>query len=69
YIGLSSRLFSQLCAGVNLDFPYRDLFLHYRFLKNPEQRPQFSDRPQAWNVPPSFWQKLNRKLSGLLKKV
>ena len=69
YIGLSSRLFSQLCAGVNLDFPYRDLFLHYRFLKNPEQRPQFSDRPQAWNVPPNFWQKLNRKLSGLLKKV
>jgi len=30
YIGLSSSLFTRLCSGENLDFPYRDIFLHYR---------------------------------------
>lgn len=39
YIGLSADLFNQLCSGKNIDFPYRDTFLHYRFLHEPEKRP------------------------------
>ncbi|MBR8829152.1 MAG: sugar transferase [Gomphosphaeria aponina SAG 52.96 = DSM 107014] len=35
YIGLSPRLFARVCAGENIDFPYRDVFLYYRYLHQP----------------------------------
>jgi hypothetical protein len=49
YIGLSATLFSRLCAGENLDFPYRDLFLHYRYLHEPAARPQFSGKARPYD--------------------
>jgi hypothetical protein len=66
YIGLSSKLFEQVCAGENLDFPYRDLFLHYRYLHEPEKRPQFKGKPQPYNAPPSLANRMMKKL-GLAK--
>ncbi len=33
YIGVSSKFFQQVCSGQNVLFPYRDLFLYYRYLK------------------------------------
>jgi hypothetical protein len=53
YIGLSSKLFARLCNGENVDFPYRDVFLHYRYLRDPENRPALAGklvaaRPQRW---------------------
>ncbi len=33
YIGVSSKFFQQVCSGKNVLFPYRDLFLYYRYLK------------------------------------
>lgn len=63
YIGLSSSLFTRLCSGENLDFPYRDIFLHYRYLYQPSQRPIFTDSPKPYQTPnPTFWQKVTRKL-------
>jgi len=63
YIGLSSSLFTRLCSGENLDFPYRDIFLHYRYLYEPSQRPVFTDSPKPYQPPtPTFWQKVTRKL-------
>ena len=44
YIGLASSLFSQLCAGKPIDFPYQDIFLHYRYLHEPENRPVLTNR-------------------------
>ena len=44
YIGLASSLFSDLCAGKTIDFPYRDIFLHYRYLHEPENRPALPNR-------------------------
>jgi hypothetical protein len=41
YIGLSADLFNQLCSGGNVDFPYRETFLYYRYLYEPEKRPKF----------------------------
>ncbi|MFM2432702.1 MAG: hypothetical protein RLZZ511_3916 [Cyanobacteriota bacterium] len=49
YIGLPSGLFREICAGQNWSCAYRDVFLHYRYLREPEARPQFSGSPQ---VPP-----------------
>ena len=63
YIGLSSSLFTRLCSGENLDFPYRDIFLHYRYLYQPSQCPIFTDSPKPYQPPtPTFWQKVTRKL-------
>jgi hypothetical protein len=63
YIGIPSKAFTRVCKGENVDFSYRDVFLHYRYLHNPENRPNFtgsklSYRPQ----PPSLTKKLLRKL-------
>ena len=62
YIGLSSSLFAQVCEGENIDFPYRDLFLHYRFLHEPERYPQFKSSPKAYNQQPNLIQKALKKL-------
>ncbi|NJO28152.1 MAG: sugar transferase [Richelia sp. SL_2_1] len=62
YIGLSANLFTRLCNGENIDFPYRETFLHYRYLHEPEQRPKFTTKPKAYNAPPSFTTRVLRKL-------
>jgi hypothetical protein len=62
YIGLSSSLFSRLCQGENIDFPYRELFLHYRYLRKPETRVSLAGKPEAYNAPPSFYRRVARKL-------
>lgn len=63
YIGLFASLFTRLCAGENIGFPYRDLFLHYRYLYEPEKRPKFNGKPKAYNQPPNLATKLLRKLN------
>jgi hypothetical protein len=62
YIGLSSKLFNRICEGENIDFPYRDVFLHYRYLHDLEKLPQFKSKPKAYNAAPSFATKVLRKL-------
>ncbi|MEO0867162.1 MAG: Npun_R2821/Npun_R2822 family protein [Cyanobacteria bacterium J06642_11] len=47
YIGISSKVFTRLCTGENLEFPYRDLFLHYRYLHDPQQQPAFQGKPKS----------------------
>jgi hypothetical protein len=62
YIGLSSKLFQRICEGENVDFPYRDLFLHYRYLQEPENRPVFTEKPQSHTTSPSLTKRVLRKL-------
>lgn len=62
YIGLSSKLFSQICRGENITFPYRDVFLHYRYLHQPEKCPRFTTKPTPYDRPPTLKTKLFRKL-------
>jgi hypothetical protein len=68
YIGISSKRFSQLCTGENVAFPYRDLFLHYRYLHEPDQRPFLSGPLVTPAKPPNLlqrgWKKLSVMLSG-----
>ena len=49
YIGLSSSLFGRLCAGENIDFPYREVFLHYRYLHDSSSRPDLSGKARPYN--------------------
>ena len=62
YIGVSSKVFTKLCSGENIDFPYRDIFLHYRYLRTPEQRPQFVTKPKPYNASLSWKQRILKKL-------
>lgn len=62
YIGLSARFFKQLCSGENIDFPYRDIFLHYRYLKHPEDQPKFQGQPVPYNAPPGLFTRLKQKI-------
>jgi hypothetical protein len=39
YMSIDSTKFAQLCAGEDVEIPYRDVFLHYRYLKSPEKMP------------------------------
>lgn len=61
YIGLSSSLFKQLCAGENLDFPYCNVFLHYRYLHEPSERPPLIGKPRPYNTR-SFTDRILTKL-------
>jgi hypothetical protein len=66
YIGVSSRYFNRLCQGENLMFPYRDLFLDYRYAHEPHQRPVLQGKPQGYNQSPGFWQRLITKATKRL---
>lgn len=67
YIGVSSKCFKGICAGDNIEVPYRDIFLHYRYLNTPEQRPQLRGKPKSLKPQPTLQQRVSRKLTGLMR--
>lgn len=69
YIGVSARFFSQLCAGNNILFPYRDLFLHYRYLHESEQ-PELAGKPVPYKASAlKAHQKVIRKARQLVARI
>jgi hypothetical protein len=38
YMSISASKINLLCAGEDVEIPYRDVFLHYRYLNSPEMR-------------------------------
>lgn len=63
YIGISSQRFKHLCQGENLAIPYRDVFLHYRYLHEPECQPTYFGIPEPPMSPyPTMTQKILRKI-------
>lgn len=63
YIGISSSCFRRLCEGENVNFPYRDIFLRYRYLDAPEKQPVLRGRAQPCPAPPP------NRIQRLLRKV
>ncbi|BAZ30555.1 hypothetical protein NIES4074_30160 [Cylindrospermum sp. NIES-4074] len=64
YIGVPPNINQAVCAGENIEFPYRDLFLYYRYLHEPEKRPVFKNPPQRYDAPlPSLLTRALRKLN------
>ena len=57
YMSVSSTKFTQLCAGKDVEIPYRDVFLHYRYLNCPEEHPQSFFRP-------NFWEQIQRHIKN-----
>ena len=68
YIGVSARFFSRVCAGENILFPYRDLFLHYRYLHEPA--PQLIGKPTHYQKPAlSSYQRIMNKARQLTTAI
>lgn len=65
YIGLSSKLFARLCQGENIDLPYRDVFMHYRYLHAPDTRPSLVGNLGS-NRPARGWRRYLKPLAKLL---
>lgn len=65
YIGLSSRLFKRVCAGENIDFPYRSIFLHYRYLYETQNYPQLKSSPVWYSQPKSLGERVRKKLQRI----
>jgi hypothetical protein len=57
YIGVKPQRMEQVCSSGMGNFPYRDLFLNYRFLHEPDKRPVLKEAPK-----PTFVQKVLTKL-------
>ncbi|MBK1987210.1 sugar transferase [Sphaerospermopsis aphanizomenoides BCCUSP55] len=51
YIGIHPRIHQAVCTGDNIEFPYRDLFLYYRYLHEPDKRPSFTTPPLSPHTP------------------
>jgi hypothetical protein len=70
YLSIPSSKFTKICAGEDVDIPYQDLFLHYRYLKSPEQRPKQLVRPsflvRAQRATNSF---INKKVGNMKQKL
>jgi hypothetical protein len=64
YIGIPAEKFCRLCQGDNVDFPYRDIFLHYRYRHAPASRPRLSGKPIAYQ-PPTGWRRYLNRLTHL----
>lgn len=62
YMNYSSRDFARLCQGEDVNILYQDVFLHYRFLKNPDQKP-------SQLTPANPVTKASRKFQGLVSKI
>ena len=66
YMSIASAKFNQLCAGIDVDIPYRDLFLHYRYLNAASQRPtEFVKLKESR----SLQQLINQKIGNLKHKL
>lgn len=65
YMSIASKKFNQLCEGVDAEIPYRDLFLHYRYLKSASERPSTFVKPHQ---SASTRQLIQRKLVDLKHK-
>jgi hypothetical protein len=62
YIGLSSGLFRQVCSGENIMFPYRNLFLHYRYWHAPHTAVALTGPVVLHDAPPTITQRFLRKI-------
>ncbi|MEH2252857.1 Npun_R2821/Npun_R2822 family protein [Nostoc sp.] len=62
YMSYSSSEFARLCQGEDINICYRNEFLYYRFLKQPEQRPKQLRPPSMITKTNNFFQKTIKKL-------
>ncbi|OUL21679.1 sugar transferase [Nostoc sp. T09] len=50
YIGVPPHINQAVCAGENIEFPYRELFLYYRYLHESDKRPAFQNISKPYDA-------------------
>ncbi|WP_322743970.1 Npun_R2821/Npun_R2822 family protein [Nostoc edaphicum] len=67
YMGYGAIEFARLCKGEDVNICYKNEFLHYRFLKQPEQKPKRLKPPTIAARSNRFikkvWNKINQTIS------
>jgi hypothetical protein len=66
YMNFGAEKFARLAQGEDVGMPYQDVFLHYRFLKNPEQKLKTLVAPDLWTQMSRSTQQMKKKL---VKKI
>jgi hypothetical protein len=70
YMSVPSSKFTELCQGHDVDIPYKELFLHYRYLNCPEQRPQTFVRPnKLTQIQNNFTQFIQQKVKNINSRI
>lgn len=69
YMSIPSSKFTQLCKGEDTDIPYKELFLHYRYLKSPNERPILKSPSWLEQKKRSFSKFFNQKITNLNYKL
>ena len=66
YMSIGASKFTRLCSGEDMDIPYRDVFLHYRYLNSPEERPKsFKAESQLMRWQKTSMSFFNKKFSNM----
>ena len=69
YMSISSAKFARLCAGEDVEIPYRKVFLYYRYLNSPERQPKLA----PLNLLVRLWRNLKswgiKKFNNVLFKL
>lgn len=63
YMNYSPENFIRLCQGEWVDVCYKEVFLHYRFLKQPEQKPKHLKAPGLLAQASRYLEKIANKFS------
>jgi hypothetical protein len=66
YMNYGAEKFARLAGGEDVGMRYQDIFLHYRFLKHPEQKPQALRTPNLWTQISRSSQQMKKRL---VKKI
>lgn len=66
YMNYPAIHFTRLCSGEDVDIRYREEFLHYRFLKQPENKPQKFYSPNLSKKIYRLYEKTAKKVKMLV---
>ncbi|MBE9051484.1 methionine synthase [Nostocales cyanobacterium LEGE 11386] len=66
YMNYPSIYFQRLSQGEDVNIRYQEEFLYYRFLKNPEQKPQYLNPPSPLTTTSRNFQKAIHKVKKIL---
>jgi len=69
YMSVGSEKFTQLCKGEDVEIPYQDLFLHYRYLKTPQARPKLVSPSWLTRMQRTTSQFVNQKVGRLKSRL
>ncbi|KKD36919.1 MAG: Npun_R2821/Npun_R2822 family protein [Limnoraphis robusta] len=69
YMSVSSSKFTKLCEGEDTGIPYKDLFLHYRYLNSPNERPTLKHPSWLEQKKRAVSKFLNQKIDNLNYKL